>query len=595
MSSFKEIGSSSSSETKSAGPGPLKSPGFKLTGKNTAAHAITRALIRNGVTHVFGQSIPSLLMLTCEEMGITQVGYRTENAGGYMGDAYSRISGKVCVVAAQNGPAATLLVAAMGEAMKASTPMVALIQDVNRNLVDKNAFQEYDHIALFAGVTKFARVVSVASRVEDYIDMAFTIAASGRPGPVALMLPADMLLDEGPVSVRKACLGNFPLDRVVPPSARLKEAALMISNAKRPVVIAGGGTHLSGAHDALARLQELVHLPVATTMMGKGSVADTHPLTIGVVGAAMGVNSPTRYQRDLITEADLVVLIGNRTNQNGTDSYTLYPKSAQYIHIDIDSIEIGRNYEAFRLQGDARETLIGLAEAFEGIDLSVRIAGRKALEARILDGKAKYQAEARGVLTSTASPIRPERLMNELDKVLLPTDIVVSDASYSSFWTVNYLTSKRPGQRFLTPRGMAGLGWGLPMALGARAASPDSTVYCLSGDGGFGHVWSELETARRMNLKVVLIVLNNSILGFSKHADNVRFGTHSSAVNFSAVDHCAVARGAGCLSIAVNDPADIANALEQAKSNTLTTLIEIKCDENAFPPFTNYAELDLHV
>lgn len=587
--------SATSSTSPDTRPGPLKSPGFRLAGQNTAAHAITRALIRHGVTHVFGQSIPSLLMLTCEEMGITQVGYRTENAGGYMGDGFSRISGKVCVVAAQNGPAATLLVAAMGEAMKASTPMVALVQDVNRSMTDKNAFQEYDHLALFSGVTKWARVVHMASRVEEYIDMAFTIAASGRPGPVALMLPADMLLEPGPELVRKACLGNFPLDRVVPPRRNLEQAAQLIAKAERPVVIAGGGVHLSGAHEALARLQEQAHLPVATTMMGKGSVADTHPLTIGVVGAAMGVNSPTRYQRDLITDADLVVLVGNRTNQNGTDSYTLYPAGAQFIHIDIDSQEIGRNYEALRLQGDARETLDALCDALENVDLSLRSQRRGLVQERISEGRRLYREEAAEVLSSQASPIRPERLMTELDKLLGPDDIVVADASYSSFWTVNYLTSRRPGQRFLTPRGMAGLGWGLPMALGARVAAPDANIYCLSGDGGFGHVWSELETARRMNLKVVLIVLNNSILGFSKHADNVRFGTHSTAVNFSAVDHCAVARGAGCEAIAVQDPADIAQALEQARSNPATTLIEIRCDSNAFPPFTNYADLDLHV
>jgi acetolactate synthase I/II/III large subunit len=222
-------------------PGPLKSPGFNLRGKNTAAHAITRALIRHGVTHVFGQSIPSLLMLTCEELGIVQVGYRTENAGGYMGDGYSRISGKVCVVAAQNGPAATLLVASMSEAMKASTPMVALVQDVHRDLTDKNAFQEYDHLALFAGCTKWARVVNRASRVEDYVDMAFTMAASGRPGPVALMLPSDMLLEEGPAPRRSISLGEFPLDRALPPMRVLDQAAEMVVSAARPIVIAGGG------------------------------------------------------------------------------------------------------------------------------------------------------------------------------------------------------------------------------------------------------------------------------------------------------------------------------------------------------------------
>src|SRR5690606_39164992 len=385
-----------------------------------------------------------------------------------------------------------------------------------RDLTDKNAFQEYDHLSLFAGCTKWARVVNRASRAEDYVDMAFTIAASGRPGPVALMLPADMLLEEISEGSRKANLGNFPLDRSRPSATRIEEAAKLIANARRPVVIAGGGVHLSGAAEVLAKLQEQAHLPVATTMMGKGSVSDLHPLTIGVVGAAMGVNSPTRYQRELITEADVVVLVGNRANQNGTDSYSLYPKSAQYIHIDIDSQEIGRNYEAFRLQGDARETLDALVQALEQTDLTVRAQNRAAVEARIAEGKAKYREEAQTVLHSDNSPIRPERLMTELDALLEEDDIVVSDASYSSFWTVNYLTAKRAGQRFLTPRGMAGLGWGLPMALGARVAAPDRTVYCVSGDGGFGHVWSELETARRMNLKVVLIVLNNSILGFSK-------------------------------------------------------------------------------
>lgn len=576
-------------------PSPLKAPGFNLAGTHTTAHAISRALIRHGVTHVFGQGIPNLLMLTCEELGITQVGYRTENAGGYMGDGYSRISGKVCVLAAQNGPAATLLVAAMSEAMKASTPMVALIQDVNREFTDKNAFQEYDHLALYAGCTKWARVVHLSSRVEEYVDMAFTIAASGRPGPVALMLPADMLLEPGPVLTRHANLGHFPLDRSIPPPSKLREAARRIATAKRPIVIAGGGIHLSGAAAALERLQEEAHVPVATTMMGKGAVSDLHPLTVGVVGSAMGVNSPTRHLRSLVTESDLVVLVGNRSNQNGTDSYTLYPKAAKYIHIDIDSQEIGRNYEAYRLQGDARETLEALVDALREQDLSLRRQNRENVTQLIRQGKARYREEAAAVLNSNAAPIRPERLMKELDAVLEDNDIVVADASYSSFWTVNYLTSKRAGQRFLTPRGMAGLGWGFPMALGARAATTDGTVYCVSGDGGFGHVWSELETARRMGLKVVLIVLNNSILGFSKHSDNARFGMHNSAVNFTKVDHCAIARGAGCEAILVEEPSQIANALHQAKHNTLTTLIEIRCDPNAFPPFTHYADMEAHV
>jgi acetolactate synthase-1/2/3 large subunit len=142
--------------------------------------------------------------------------------------------------------------------------------------------------------------------------------------------------------------------------------------------------------------------------------------------------------------------------------------------------------------------------------------------------------------------------------------------------------------RFITPRGLAGLGWGFPMALGVKVAKPEQEVFCVVGDGGFGHVWSELETAARMGIKVTLILINNGILGYQKHAENVKFGDHTSAVHFKPVDHAAIARNSGCDGIRVTDPKELASALVQAKKNTGTTLIEVICDENAFPPITFY-------
>lgn len=567
--------------------GPLATPGLKFT--DTVAHSIARSLLRHGITHMFGQSLPSMVHLACEQLGIKQVAYRTENAGGYMADGYARISNKVSVVTAQNGPAATLLVPPLAEALKASIPMVALVQDVVRDQTDKNAFQEYDHLSLFAGCTKWARIVTQASRIDDYIDMAFTVACSGRPGPVALMLPADMLTEKGPLAVRKASLGRFPLDRMVASSDRIEAAADLLVKAARPLVIAGGGVHLSMGHEALAAMQETAHLPVATTVMGKGTVADTHPLSVGVVGYFMGTNSSTRYMRELVTNADVILLVGNRTNQNGTDSYRLYPSSATYIHIDVDGAEIGRNYEAMRLAGDARETLLALTDALKKRDLSMRKAARPLIEQRIRAAKAKYEEESAPVRQSESTPIRPERIMAELEKVLQQDDIVVADASYSSIWVVNYLTARKPGQRFLTPRGLAGLGWGFPMALGAKVAKPKANVYCVVGDGGFGHVWSELETARRMGIKVTLIVLNNGILGYQKHAENVKFGAHTSAVDFVAVDHAGIARSVGCEGIRVEKASDIAGALAAAKASETTTLIDVIIDENAYPPITLFS------
>lgn len=564
---------------------PLAAPGLVL--HDTVAHVIARALIRHGVTHVFGQSLPSMLHLACEALGLTQIAYRSENAGGYMADGYARITGKPAVVTAQNGPAATLLVAPLAEALKVSIPVIALVQDVNRDQTDKNAFQEFDHQALFASCTKWVRRVTEASRVEDYIDQAFAIACSGRPGPVALMLPAD-LLNEAAVRCgeRQASLGVFPLDRSVAAPQAVEAAAELLANASRPLVIAGGGVHISGASEALAGLQEAAQLPVATTVMGKGSVDESHPLSVGVVGYFMGPGSATRELRPLVSEADVILLVGTRTNQNATDSWKLYPSTARYIHIDVDGAEIGRNYEALRLAGDARETLLALTQAMAARDLSGASRRRAEVQERIAKGRRDSWAGSATWRESSAEPIRPERLMAEIDRCIDGDSIVVADASYSSIWIANYLRARRVGQRFITPRGLAGLGWGFPMAMGAKVARPQAHVVCVVGDGGFGHVWSELETARRMEIKVTLVVINNGILGFQKHAENVKFGAHTSAVHFHDVDHAAIAQACGCAGVRVTDPAQLPQALAQARQAETTTLIEVICDENAFPPIT---------
>lgn len=578
-----------------AEPDRLTSTAPQPTGlryNSTVSHAIAATLQRHGVTEVFGQSLPSMVHLACNALGIRQIAYRQENTGGYMADAYARTTGKVAVITAQNGPAAAILVPPLAEALKASIPIVALVQEVARDQTDRNAFQELNHTNLFSGCAKWVRTVTVASRIEDYIDMAFTAAASGRPGPAVLMLPAD-LLTEPYVSetTRKQSLGNFPLDRIAPDPDRVAAAAKLLAQAERPLIIAGGGVHSSGATAALTELQETAALPVATTVMGKGSVSETHALSPGVVGYFMGTNSRTRYQRQLVTDADVVLLIGNRTNQNGTDSWQLYPPNATYIQIDIDGEEIGRNYEAtVRLLGDAKLSIEALTKAMAALDLKKRHGARTQLEATIASGKERYVAESEAVRTSNRAPIRPERIMHELSSRIGPDDIVVADASYSSIWIANYLTATKAGSRFLTPRGLAGLGWGLPMAMGAKVGHPDKRVICLVGDGGFAHAWAELETSRRMGLNVTLIVLNNQILGYQKHAEDIKFGAHTDAVFFEPVDHAAIARACGLSGIRVEAADSIGAALDEALSNDHTTLVDVMSDPEAHPPITGFED-----
>jgi acetolactate synthase I/II/III large subunit len=561
----------------------------------TGAHALAAALHRHGVRDVFGQSIPSALFLAAPHHGIRQIGYRTENAGAAMADAYARISGRVAVVAAQNGPAATLLVPGLAEALKASIPVVAIVQDVHRRFTDRNAFQELDHLALFAGVAKWVRRVAVAERIDDYVDMAFAAAASGRPGPAVLLVPLD-LLDERPdfeaaAPRRSASLGTYPLDRTVADPARIAEAADLIAGARRPLVIAGGGVHSSGAYPELAVLQGL-GLPVATTVMGKGAVAETDPLSVGVVGYFMAPRARSSHLRSLVTEADVVLLVGNRTNQNGTDSWSLYPADARFIHLDVDGGEVGRNYEALRLVGDAKLTLAALAEALRQRDLAGLEGRRAPLADTIARAREAQAGDMARLVDMEAAPIRPERIMAEIDAVTTAETVVVADASYASIWIANFLTARKAGQRFLTPRGIAGLGWGLPFALGAKAARPDAPVICVTGDGGFGHVWSELETARRMRLPVIVVVLNNQILGYQKHAELSLFGDFTDVCDFEAVDHAAIARACGCAGTRVERPEDLAPALRDALAGGAVTVIDVITDQRAYPPITSFEGKD---
>ena len=553
------------------------------------AHVFARALQRHGVELMFGQSLPSALYLVAPEFGIRQIAYRTENAGAAMADGYARASHQVAVVTAQNGPAAALLVAGLSEALKASIPIVAIVQDVRRTQTDRNAFQELDHLDLFRGCSKWVRRVSHLSRIDDYVDMAFTAAASGRPGPAVLLCPQDLLLEPAGADagdIRRKNLGIYPLDRSLADPACIEQAAQLLANAAHPLLVAGGGVHLSEAHSELAHLQEAAGIPVATTSMGKGAVDERHPLSVGVIGYFMGTRGVAKHLRGLVDAADVILLVGNRTNQNGTDSWTLFPPTATYIHIDIDGQEIGRNYEALRLAGDAKLTLAALDRALAQQDLSKRREGRAAVEQSIAAARRSFTAEAQAVMHSDAVPIRPERLMLELDQVLRPDSVVVADASYAPIWAANYLTAQRAGMRFLAGRGLAGLGWGLPAAIGAKLAVAERDVFCVTGDGGFAHVWSELETARRLNIKVIVIVLNNQILAYQSHAEDVLYGDHTDACALGPVDHAAIARACGCEGVRVEKPAAFRPALEQAMRTAVTTVIDAIIDPNAYPPLT---------
>lgn len=554
----------------------------------TVAAAIAENLRARQISEFFGQSLPSLLVLAAEDLGIRQIVYRTENAGGTMADGFARVSGQCSVVVAQNGPAATLLVPPLTEAAKVSIPVVAFIQDVPSPIRNKNAFQEIDHQRLFSGCTTWFDRLDDPDRVHDYIDAAFRAATSGRPGPAVLMLPKDVLELPAPPTPEHLGPAVFPLDRIRPPEANVRTAADLLARAERPLVVAGGGAVSSDAGTALARLSDLASLPVATTPMGKGVVPDTADLSVGVIGNYMGPHGVSHGMREWIGGVDTVLLAGSRTNENGTDGWSLFPPDATFIHLDIDPTEIGRNYPSLRLVGDVRTGIDDLAAALRELDLSKRSAGRPAITAQIARSRAEFETTTAAVRTSTAQPLRPERVADEISTLLPDDAIVVADASYSSIWVANYIRATTHRQRFLLPRGMAGLGWGLPLALGAKAARPSAPVICLVGDGGFAHCWAEIETAVRENLDVVVLVLNNSILGYQKHAEIVQFGRPTSAVELGHVDHAQIAAACGAHGRTIHTDVELREALSKAIVDPATTVLDVVTDSDAYPPITGW-------
>jgi len=550
------------------------------------AQRIAMALKRNGVNFIFGQSNPQTIMLAAMDLGIKQIGFRQENSGSYMAQAYGMCSGTVPVVAAQNGPAATLLVPGLAECLKASHPIVAIVDEVAKSNEDRNAFQEMDQVQLFAGVAKWVKKIPSEDRIEDYVDMAFTAAASGRPGPAVLLCPKDLTYDKTKYTVktlRKANLGNYPLDRTVADPVKIEETAKILAQAKKPLIYAGGGVIASGACEVLRAIQEECAIPVATTTMGKGSVDELHPLTIGPIGYYMGNRGVTKFLKPMVQEADVILLVGNRTNQNGTDSWTLLPKDAMYIHIDIDPMEIGRNYESLRLAGDAKLTLIELKKYLLKNDLVKRINNRPFVEKTIANARKAHLKEAENVLSSELSPIKIERFLAELDNQLSDDHIIVADASFSSIWLSNYIKAKGD-RKFIFPRGIAGLGWGLPMAMGAKIAKPDNKVFCLSGDGGFAHVWSELETCKREGINVILTVINNEILGYQKFSEQAQWGRNTNACELTAVNHAKVAEACGVKGIRVESTKDIRSALFEAFATEGPVVIDLVADPSGIPP-----------
>ena len=534
-----------------------------------AATALMRTLESLGVEYLFGMDAPAALQATLGEGSLRSITVRDERSAAFMADGYAKVRGRPGVLGV-GGVGATNTMQGVIESSLSSTPVVLLVEEGSGVSRHKNDLQDIDRAAMFASITKWAGEIERPERVTDLTARAFRIASSGRPGPVYLGCPWDVVsADSGPAPALAQRPSVYPAERTAPDPAAVREAAKTLSKAARPAIIAGGGVIAADATQALRSLARALGSPVATTPAGKGAVDEFDPLSVGVVGSyAGGTGGSGRIANEVVGRADLVLVVGSSTGSGATAGWTVPDPGQPIVHLDVDPEEIGRNYPgSFPLVGDARLGLEALADA---IDVGPRDP---------------WNAERPGEPPApTGGPLLdPAAIYDALQRTMRDDTIVVADAGYCAAWALDRLRFRTPGRRFLSPSAYGTLGYGFPAAIGAKLAAPSTSVVCVTGDGGFGYALAELETAARYGIAVTVIVSNNSSLAWSRQYDRHFYG-YEGETRFTDVDYAAVARGLGCAGSRVTTEDELAAALAEAIDGPSTAVIDAITDPDARPP-----------
>lgn len=542
-----------------------------------AAEAIVRMLAETGVRHIFG--LPGDTSMDLYEAfyrhqdEITHVLTRDERSASFMADAYGRVSGRMAVVESPSGGGATYVVPGVAEAQGSSTALLSLTTDTPVSEEGRGVLTELDQVALFRPVTKWSTRINTPESAPEVLRRAIRTATSGRPGAVSLVLPADVLtghVDDDAVRGVPDLLES-PSYRTRPDPASITRAADMIDRASRPVIVAGGGVRVSGAWDELTTLAETLAIPVGTSINGKGSVPETSPISLGVVGG----NGARPYANDIVAGADLVVMIGTRTDSVTTLNWSL-PRQAgpAVVHIDVDPWQPGNNYpETLGVVGDARLALRDLLEAVN--TRSAAIAARRDWLEEVAALKAAYFDEAAARAASTSRPIKPQRVIGALRELLDPETVIVADPGTPTPFISAEYPLRVPGRWTVIPRAHGGLGYAIPAVVGAYFAADGRRVVGLCGDGSFGMSTGELETISRLGLPITLIQFNNAAFGWIKELQHLYHGERYLSVDFNAVDYPAIARGFGFTSVQVSDPEDVQPVLARALDSGQPYFVDI--------------------
>ena len=541
---------------------------------------LAQLLVENGVKHVFGvpggQTLPLYEGISRFQGRIEHVLMRDERSAGFAADAYARCTGRVGVCDATVGPGATNFLSPLAEAYCASIPMLAVIADVARGVEHRrirgNASQAMEQMDMFKSVSKWQVRVTDPYSLDAIVDQAFRVATTGRPGPVVLCVPVDVARADvdfdGPVNSRDGAI--YPRFRSAPDPQQVQHAAQLLNGAAKPLLLVGGGVHISRCSEQVERLRARIGAAAITTISGKGTVVESHPQVFGVTG---GFGNPAASA--VCKEADVILMVGCKAGQVATFNYASPRQDQTIIHLESDGEEIGRNYpDCVPLLADAKLGLEALlAELGDGQGSTVwDFAAPKAA----FDEWYSTQTDPE----NPGTPLRPQPVVGVVNDMLNDDDLVVCDASLASGWASQYLQFSSVQNRFLAPRGLAGLGWGSPAAIGASLATGGvNRVLQFAGDGGFSFSVQELEVMARLKLPVVSVILNKDTLGWIKHVQRDHYDKNYVSTDYAHVDFATVAQGFGVRGYTVTTLDELREALAKEARPEGPAVIEVISDQ----------------
>ena len=547
--------------------------------KMSGARMVLECLKREGVDTIFG--LPGGAVLPIYDVlydfeGIRHILVRQEAAAGHAAEGYARTTGRVGVCLVTSGPAATNLVTALQDAMMDSIPIVAFTGQVPTHLIGNDAFQEADNVGITRPCTKHNFLVKDGKDIGPIIREAFHIASTGRPGPVHIDLPKDVLVKEAElIWPERVHLRSYNPTYDGHPG-QIKRAAKSIVRAKRPVFYVGGGVISADASVELRELAELTQVPLTQTLMGLGAFPMAHPLSLDMLGM-----HGSYYGNMAVHHSDCLVAIGARFDDRVTGRVDAFAPNAEIIHIDVDPSSISKNIKVdVPIVGDCKSVLAKLLEA-------VREELKQDVPAAVRDGRrqwaeqvAQWKRDFPFRYDWDDDVIKPQYVMQEISNLTNGEAYIVTGVGQHQMWAAQYYRFTHP-RRWCTSGGLGTMGYGLPTAMGVQAAHPGKLVINIDGDGSFQMNSQEMATCFTENLPVKTVIINNSGHGMVRQWQRIIYKERYSSVDLPGIpDWVKLAEAYGCVGLRVTKPSEVVSAIEKMLSTPAPVILDVCVDKD---------------